>query len=70
MNIIKLNGYVYQVTGNKGFETFYNLGKDPDDTKWKPEVKIEKIEEEVSATPKKKFKKPIVEIEEQKESEA
>lgn len=35
-NIIKKNGYVYLVQNwdRKGFETFYNLGKDPDDLRW------------------------------------
>ena len=70
MNIIKKDGYVYEVKGNKGFETFYNLGKDPDDPKWNQETEIEKIEEEVSAVPKKKSKKAVIETEEQKESEA
>lgn len=34
--IIKKNGYVYLVQDwdRKGFETFYNLGKDPDGLKW------------------------------------
>lgn len=34
--IIKMNGYVYLVQDfeKKGFETFYNLGKDPDDDRW------------------------------------
>lgn len=33
--IKKINGYVYLVEGDrKGFETFYNLGKDPDDPMW------------------------------------
>lgn len=37
--IVKMNGYVYLVEGwdKKGFETYYNLGKDPDDPKWKDE---------------------------------
>lgn len=33
--IKKINGYVYLVEGDrKGFETFYYLGKDPDDPRW------------------------------------
>lgn len=34
--IIKKNGYVYLVQNwdRKGFETFYNLGKDPNDLRW------------------------------------
>ncbi len=37
--IVKMNGYVYLVEGwdKKGFETYYNLGKDPDDPMWKEE---------------------------------
>lgn len=37
-NIIKKNGYVYLVEGANGFQTFYNLGKDPDDQRWNEEV--------------------------------
>lgn len=40
--IIKKSGYVYWVTGDKGFETFYNLGKDPDDPMWAEELKPKK----------------------------
>lgn len=33
--IIKQNGYVYLVEGDrKGFETYINMGKDPDDPRW------------------------------------
>lgn len=33
--IIKKDGFVYLVQGDKkGFETFYNMGKDPDDPRW------------------------------------
>jgi hypothetical protein len=36
----RINGYVYLVEGDrKGFETFYNLGKDPDDPMWADELK-------------------------------
>lgn len=28
--IIKKDGYIFLVEGEKGRETFYNLGKDPD----------------------------------------
>ena len=33
---IKMNGYVYAYDANdkKGFETYYNMGKDPDDPRW------------------------------------
>lgn len=39
--IIKKDGYVYLVENwdRKGFETFYNLGKDNDDPRWKEEEK-------------------------------
>lgn len=39
--IVKMNGYVYLVEGwdKKGFETYYNLGKDENDPMWKDEVK-------------------------------
>lgn len=40
--IEKKNGYVYLVEGEKGFETYYNLGKDYD--YWeKPKQKKRKI---------------------------
>lgn len=45
--IIRKNGYVYLVKGFKGFETYYNMGKDLDF-----EIEEKPIEEE----------KPIVEI--------
>ena len=34
--IIKKDGYVYAVENwwNKGFESYYYLGKDPDDPRW------------------------------------
>ena len=36
----RINGYVYLVEGDrKGFETLYNLGKDPDDPRWADEIK-------------------------------
>ena len=46
--IIRKDGYVYLVEhwDRKGFETYYNLGKDPDDLRW-----VEKEEK-----PKKKKK--------------
>lgn len=44
--IIRKNGFVYLVDGEKGFETYYNLGKDPD--YWeKPKVKKKKTKNEV-----------------------
>ena len=38
--IVKMNGYVYLVENfeKKGFETYYNLGKDQDDPRWKDEA--------------------------------
>lgn len=61
--IIKKDGYVYEVVGSKkGFETWYNAGKDPDDSRWKPKAKpIEK--------PKKAEKKPEIaeNVEDEKE---
>ena len=35
-----MNGYVYLVEGweKKGFEAYYNLGKDSDDPRWKEEA--------------------------------
>ena len=39
----RINGYVYLVEGDrKGFETFYNLGKDPDDPRWKEDTETPK----------------------------
>lgn len=34
--IVRKNGYVYLVQDwdKKGFETYYNLGKDPNDPRW------------------------------------
>ena len=39
--IVKMNGYVYLVENfeKKGFETYYNMGKDPDSEMWKEEIK-------------------------------
>jgi hypothetical protein len=44
--IIKMNGYVYSYNLNdkKGFETFYNMGKDPDDPRWKEGEDLEIVE--------------------------
>lgn len=39
---LRKEGYVYLVEGDKGFEIFYNLGKDPDDPMWKDELKPKK----------------------------
>ena len=52
--IVRKNGYVYLVQDwdKKGFETYYNLGKDVDDPRWKEEV-----EEMLQEKPKKGKKK-------------
>lgn len=49
-NIIKKNGYVYLVEGVKGFETYYRLGKDPD------ELEKEIVEDKPKKANKKKLK--------------
>ena len=36
--IVKKDGYVYQVYGTDGFLTWRNMGKDPDDPRWKEEI--------------------------------
>jgi ribosomal protein L24E len=48
--IIRKDGFVFLVQDwdKKGFETYYNLGKDPDDDRWgeqeeKPKQKKRKI---------------------------
>lgn len=50
--IIRKGGYVYLMEGDKGFETFYNLGKDENDPMWKEEV------EKMNFNKKKKRNKP------------
>lgn len=62
--IEKRDGYVYEVVGSKkGFETWFNAGKDPEAEQWKSKAKpVEK--------PKKEKKSETVENVEQKESEA
>lgn len=56
--IIKMNGYVYAYDANdkKGFETFYNLGKDPDDPRWKEDEDLEIVEKDdiIEVVPKSK----------------
>lgn len=44
--IIKMNGYVYAYDANdkKGFETYYNLGKDVDDPRWDEGEDLEIVE--------------------------
>ena len=49
--IVRMNGFVYLVQDwdKKGFETYHNLGKDPDDPMWKeekPKQKKGKIKKE------------------------
>lgn len=55
--IIKMNGYVYAYDANdkKGFETFYNLGKDIDDPRWKEGEDLEIVEKDdiIEVVPKK-----------------
>lgn len=65
--ILKKNGYVYEVVGSKkGFETWFNAGKDPDDPRWKPKAKP--VDEVVEQPKPKKKKVEIVEnVEEEKE---
>lgn len=56
--IIKKDGYVYLVKGEKkGFETFYNMGKDPDDPRWKEQVEKPKEKEEKPKQKEEKVKK-------------
>lgn len=50
--IIKKDGFVYLVEGDRGFETIRNMGKDIDDPRWKEEV-----EKMVHNKPKKVDKK-------------
>jgi len=56
--IIKMNGYVYAYDANdkKGFETFYNLGKDLDDPRWKEDEDLEIVEKDdiIEVVPKSK----------------
>lgn len=57
--IIKMNGYVYayDLNDKKGFETYYNLGKDVDDPIWKEEVEdLEIVEKDdmIEVVPKSK----------------
>jgi hypothetical protein len=55
--IIKKDGYVYAYDANdkKGFETFYNMGKDPDDPRWKEGEDLEIVEKDdiIEVVPKK-----------------
>lgn len=60
--IIKMNGYVYSYNLNdkKGFETYYNLGKDIDDPMWDEGEDLEIVEKDdiIEVVPKpKKTKK-------------
>lgn len=56
--IIKKDGYVYAYDANdkKGFETFYNMGKDPDDPRWKEGEDLEIVEKDdiIEVVPKSK----------------
>lgn len=40
------NGYVWLVSGRKGFETYFNMGKDLEDERWKPKKKKNKTKKE------------------------
>lgn len=42
--IVKKDGYVYLVQDydRKGFETYVNMGKDPDDERWNEEAPTKK----------------------------
>lgn len=56
--IIKMNGYVYAYDANdkKGFETYYNMGKDPDDPRWfedEEELVIIENDDIIEVVPKK-----------------
>lgn len=59
--IEKIDGFVYLVKGDKGFETYYNLGKDPDDPRWyEDEEELEIVEKEddiIEIKPKKAKRK-------------
>lgn len=48
--IVRKNGYVYLVQDwdKKGFETYYNLGKDVDDPMWKDDEIIKEVIEEIA----------------------
>lgn len=57
--IIKMNGYVYSYNLNdkKGFETYYNLGKDIDDPMWKDkgeDLEIVEKDDIIEVVPKSK----------------
>lgn len=60
-NIVKKDGFVYWVEGHKGFETYYNMGKDQDDERWNEELEVIEIEEKddgmLEIVPKKTNKK-------------
>jgi hypothetical protein len=55
--IIKKDGYVYAYDANdkKGFETFYNMGKDPDDPRWNEGEVLQSVPKDgiVDVVPKK-----------------
>lgn len=55
--IIKMNGYVYayDLNDKKGFETYYNLGKDIDDPMWDEGKDLEIVEKDdiIEVVPKK-----------------
>ena len=51
----KMNGYVYLVENafQKGFETYHNMGKDPDDPRWYEELEIIEKDDIIEVVPKK-----------------
>ena len=55
MKIVKKDGYVYEVEGHGGFETYHTLGKDPNDPRWYEDEK--EIELKSKKTKGKKTKK-------------
>lgn len=58
MKEISMNGYIYLVDGDGRFNTYYRMGKDPNDERWQEELKeIEMISIDEEEKPKKKKNK-------------
>ena len=58
MKKVTIDGYVYLVEGDGRFNTYYRMGKDPDDERWQEELKeIEMISIDEDEKPKKKKNK-------------
>lgn len=58
--IEKRDGFVYLVKGDKGFETYYNMGKDIDDPRWyEDDGELDIIEkgDKIEIVPKKRKQK-------------